>query len=144
MTNRSVSPVALLVGAPASVRTLVFCNATAYLQPVSMTGTIEDSARHGPAELEAGVQGFLNSSLPIGDLRQQVGSLLVREGILGTILASTREDRAKFVDKTDQVRRSSWLPTVLSQRTFIHKGVSDPRSARCQVPDRSWRSLQRN
>ena len=109
-----------------------------------MAGTIEDSARHGPAELEAGVRDFLGSTLPIGDLRQQVGSLLAREGILGTILASTREDRAKFVDKTDQVRRSSWLPTVLFQRTFIHKGVSDPRRTRCRASDRSWRSLQCN
>jgi hypothetical protein len=119
-------------------------DATAYLQPVNMTRSTEDSARHGSPRLEDRVHQFLNSSLPIRDLRRQAGSLLACEGLLEIILALTREDQAKFVDKTDQVRRSSWLPIVLSQRTFVRKGVPDPRRTKCQVFDRSWRNLQRH
>jgi len=83
-----------------------------YLSPVTMATLTGRPANQGPAELEAKIQEFLNDDHPA---RQQTPFLSSGNDLLRATQALTLEERARFVEKADQVRPSGYLSLVPSQ-----------------------------
>ena len=66
-------------------------------------------APRGSTRGEVAIQEFANSNLPSEQLRKRAVPLLTSKELLRIVWGLPPEDRTKFVDKVDQVRRNRLL-----------------------------------
>ena len=79
------------------------------------------AAPHDPTREKAAIQEFANSDLTPEQLRQRAPVLLNSNELLRNIPGLTPEEQTKFLDRVDQVCRSSFPKSLL---TYHRKGIS--------------------
>lgn len=81
------------------------------------------AAPRNPTRGEAAIQEFANSSLTPEQLKQRAAPLLNNKELLRDVQGLTREDRAKFVDKVDQVGQGDSFFLEIFPPLFLQRHI---------------------
>ena len=102
------------------------------------------TASRDPTYEETAIQAFAKSNLTPERSGQQTAPLLTSEELLHNVQGLTPEDRAKFVENLDQVRRDGPLSSLESPPHCFFKGIPDRRLTKREARNRLGEPVQRN